>query len=343
MRAFLIVLALALALPVFPGTAGPPSPDMPETLKGFRWATRDPKTGQITMILAGREAVADPKGGPIDVIGPTISFFDRLQAGPGFRPAVPSTTVITGQKARYHRDSGLLSLQGKVVVTRSDGTVLRTETLEWDDTAGRFWTQAPAEVTDGSSLISGAGLKGEMSENPEGRMMDRITLAKDVRTVLNGAQLAGLDDLFEEGAARSSGPSGVTITCGGSMVYQRRAGVIDYTEGVSARDALRTLESRSLSLVLGQDRRIARMEATGHVRAGGPRGAEATGDSFRWDAATSRASLSGAPYVRVKRPGGTIRAAGVLHDRTSGLTSFAGPGVVALAPPKKKPEPPHAP
>ena len=200
------------------------------------------------------------------------------------------------------------------------------------DLEGRFWTEAPAEVTDGTSLIAGTGLKGEMAETPEGRLMDRITLTKDVKTVLNGAQLAGLDDLFAAVEAGPDAPAGVTITCGGSMVYQRRSGVIDYTEGVAARDARHSLEARSLSLLLGPDRRIARLEASGRVRAGTPRGEEATGESFRWDAATAQASLSGAPYVRVERRGGTIRAAGVVHDRPSGRTEFSGPGVVELTP-----------
>ena len=322
-------LILALALPAL---AAPPAPDAPETIKGFRWATRDPKTGQISMILAGREAVYAPKGGPIDVAGPTISLFDRPSAGPGPRPAVPSTTVITAAQALVHRDTGMISLKGKVVVTRSDGTILSTEALEWNTTEGQFRTDAAAEITDGSSRISGTGLTGAMADTPEGRILDRITLAKDVRTVLNAAQLAGLDDLFSGTEAAADAPAGVSIACGGSMVYQRRAGVIDYTEGVSARDALRTLEARSLSLSLGQDRRISRMEASGRVRVGGPHGAQASGEAFRWDAATSQAVLSGVPYVRVMRPGGIIRAAGVVHDRPSGRTEFSGPGVVELAP-----------
>ncbi len=336
MRPALSALLAALALPAL--AAPPPAPDMPETISGFRWATRDPKTGQVTMILGGKSAVT-VKGGPIDVVGPVISLFDRLPAGTAPRPATPSTTVITAEHGFYHRDTGLLSLKGKVVVTRSDGTVVRTEALEWNDAEGRFWTDAAAELTDGNSTISGTGLKGEMVEIPDlGRMLDRITLAKDVKTILAGAQLAGLDDLFETVAASSSSPAGVTITCGGAMIYLRRAGTIDYTEGVLARDALRSIASRSLSLALGPDRRIMRLVATGGVRASSAENEEAAGETFVWDAATSRAVLSGAPYVRVERAGGTIRASGMAHDRPSGKTEFVGPGVVELPPAE-----PHAP
>ncbi len=341
---------LLLSLPVLLGSlpalaAPPPAPDMPEAIQGFRWATRDPKTGQVTMILAGKSAVTT-KGGPIDVTEPTITFFDRPPTGTGLRPAVPSTTTLTAEHGDYHRDTGLLSLKGKVVVTRSDGTAVRTEALEWSDAEGRFWTDAPAELSDGNSIISGTGLKGEMVEAPgAGRTLDRIALARDVKTVLTGTQLVGLDDLFATASAASAGPGGVTITCGGAMTYLRRAATIDYTEGVLARDAAqRELASRSLALELGPDRRISKLVATEGVRIKGPTGEEAAGETFTWDAASARAILSGAPYVRVEQAGGTIRAAGVVHDRPAGSTEFTGPGVIALPPPPPQPEEaPHAP
>ena len=332
MRRLLLSLPFALgSLPAW--AAPPPAPDIPDAIQGFRWATRDPKTGQVTMILAGKSAVTT-KGGPIDVTGPTITFFDRPPTGPGLRPSVPSTTTLTAEHGDYHRDTGLLSLKGKVVVTRSDGTAVRTEALEWADAEGRFWTESPAELSDGNSVISGTGLKGEMVETPNaGRTLDRIALTRDVKTVLTGAQLSGLDDLFAT-ASVTAGPGGVTITCGGAMTYLRRAATIDYTEGVLACDATRReLASRSLSLELGADRRITRLVATGGVRIKGPNAEEAAGETFSWDAASARAVLSGAPYVRVEQAGGTIRAAGVVHDRPTGRTEFTGPGVIELPPP----------
>jgi LPS export ABC transporter protein LptC len=342
-RLLLSVPILLCSLPA--RAAPPPAPDMPEAIQGFRWATRDPKTGQVTMILAGKSAVTT-KGGPIDVKEPTITFFDRPPTGTSLRPPVPSTTTLTAEHGDYHRDTGLLSLKGKVVVTRSDGTAVRTETLEWSDAEGRFWTESPAELSDGNSVISGIGLKGEMVEAPGvGRTLDRITLARDVKTVLTGTQLTGLDDFFATVSA-TAGPGGVTITCGGGMTYLRRAAMIDYTEGVLAKDAAqRELASRSLSLELGPDRRISRLVATGGVRIKGPNAEEAAGETFSWDAASARAVLSGAPYVRVEQAGGTLRAAGVVHDRPAGRTEFTGPGVIELPPPPppEQEEAPHAP
>lgn len=342
MRAFLLLLVLAAAPAL---AAPPPAPDMPEAIQGFRWATRDPKTGQVTMILAGKSAVTT-KGGPIDVKEPTITFFDRPPTGPGLRPSVPSTTTLTAEHGDYHRDTGLLSLKGKVVVTRSDGTAVRTESLEWSDAEGRFWTESPAELSDGNSVISGTGLKGEMVDAPDaGRTLDRITLSRDVKTVLTGTQLTGLDDFFATASTCAAGPGGVTITCGGGMTYLRRAATIDYTEGVLAKDAAqRELASRSLSLELSPDRRISRLVATGGVRIKGPNAEAASGETFSWDAASARAVLSGAPYVRVEQAGGTIRAAGVVHDRPTGRTEFTGPGVIELPPSSpKQEEAPRAP
>lgn len=324
--AFALFMVVGLA-----AWAEPPAPDMPETLQGFRWATRDPKTGQVTMILAGKSAVTR-KGGPIEVEKPTITFFDRPSAAVPGRLTVPSTTALTAEKGVYHRDTGLLNLEGRVVVTRSDGTTVRTERLAWSDAEGRFWTDAAAELSDGASVIAGTGLKGEMVEMPEaGRTLDRISLEKDVRTELTGAQLAGLDDLFATAAPTASTPGGVVITCGGAMTYLRRASTIDYTENVSARDAAgRELQARSLSLALSPDRRISRLVASGGVHVKGPQGEEASGETFAWDAASSRAQLSGAPYVRVEKSEGTIRAAGIVHDRPTGRTRFSGPGVVEI-------------
>lgn len=322
----LLLLGPALLL-----RAAPPNPDMPEKLTGFRWATRDAKTGQVTMILAG-ESAQTAKGGPIEVAKPQITLYDRTAEGAA-KPVAPSTTQIAAERATYRRDSGLLSMSGHVVVKRSDGTTVKTEALEWDEPKGRFWTDEAAEITDGDSTISGAGLKGEMAEVPgEGRTLDRITLARDVKTALAGAELSGLDDLFTAMEPASAGSGGVTISCGGAMVYQRRAGSIDYTEGVTADDGRRRIASRSLSLALGPDRRIARLVATGGVRASGPRGEEAVGETFTWDAATSRAALSGAPYVRVESRGSTIRASGMIHDRRAERTEFAGPGLIELPP-----------
>lgn len=331
-------MAFILAALAGPALAAPPAPGMPEAMTGVRWATRDPKTGEVTMILQG-ERTSVSKGKAVDVVRPVITFFDQAPPGPGPRLPILSKTVVTAEHAVYQQDAEFLSLDGKVVMTRSDGTTVRTESLEWDRPKGRFATPAAAEITDGSSVISGAGLEGRTSALPDGsQVLDRITLERDVKTVLAGDFLSGLDDLFATVTPSAAAPAAVTITCGGRMLYLPRAGTIEYTEGVLARDALRNLTARSLSLALSPERRPVKLVATGGVRARGQRGDEAAGETFTWDASARGpaadkrpvAVLSGAPYVRVESASGTIRASRVTFDRGAGTTEFAGPGIIEL-------------
>jgi LPS export ABC transporter protein LptC len=86
--------------------------------------------------------------------------------------------TLRGDHARIDEKTRDMDVEGRVVVTTSDGLQLRTDSLQYEHSHGRISTEAPVRIDGRGVTISGVGLLMELAN-------ERISILRDVETVIH--------------------------------------------------------------------------------------------------------------------------------------------------------------
>ena len=86
------------------------------------------------------------------VEGVKVEFYD---------PEGEVSSVLTSLKGRVDDKRKNLQAYGRVVLRTTEGVVLETETLHWDNTRGVVWSNDFVTVTRGKEVLTGYGLESD--------------------------------------------------------------------------------------------------------------------------------------------------------------------------------------
>ena len=86
-------------------------------------------------------------------------------------------STLTGRKASYYREEGILDVEGDVKVVSSNGYTLLTEFLRYSLTDKKASTSRPVTIHSERMDVEGVGLEADLSAS-------RLKVLKEVRTVL---------------------------------------------------------------------------------------------------------------------------------------------------------------
>jgi LPS export ABC transporter protein LptC len=102
-------------------------------------------------LFADKAEVFDGKGYS-KVEGVKVEFYG---------PEGEVSSVLTSLKGRVDDERKNLQAYGRVVLRTTDGVVLETETLHWDNTRGVVWSNDFVTVTRGTEVLTGYGLESD--------------------------------------------------------------------------------------------------------------------------------------------------------------------------------------
>lgn len=163
------MLAFSTSCDRAPDPGGAPAAERPEQV------TRDLRVvettrGRRVWVLEAVEAVEEPESNVTRLEDITLYFYDR-------DGELEST--LTAREGEADRDSRHLVSRGNVVVRTSEGYLLETEVLEWDNGRKKILSDEPVRITQGRNVYTGIGLVSdpglesfEILENFRGRVID---------------------------------------------------------------------------------------------------------------------------------------------------------------------------
>lgn len=114
------------------------------------------KSGNKLYYLEGEKALYYDKSDRIVVIEPHITFYDSKHN--------PTSETVCDSGVVSNR-TGDLTAYGNVVVTTSDSTVLRTDSMVWFNRRARIETDARVRITSAQGTIQGKGLVSDADLN----------------------------------------------------------------------------------------------------------------------------------------------------------------------------------
>ena len=114
-----------------------------------------------------------------------VVFFDSAGA--------PQATV-TAQRGEYLWQNGSMTAEGSVVLTTSDGRVLKSEKLVFDETRQQICTDKPFDFDDRSSHMQGQGFCSD-------KQFNNIRVKEPTGESKEGFLLLGQDAAADSGAA----------------------------------------------------------------------------------------------------------------------------------------------
>ena len=151
--ALLLVMACGLSSCGDGGESGPAAeggvvPD--QEINGFTLTqTND---GRSVWSLTAQLALVFEEADRIESTRPRIEFFDDEGE---------SRSVLTAKSGLLKRRTNDMEVSGSVVVTSTDGTVLRTEHLTWDERRGKISTEMPVRITKDGDVMTGTGAEAD--------------------------------------------------------------------------------------------------------------------------------------------------------------------------------------
>lgn len=132
--------------------------------------------GKRIWVLQADEAVEDPTSHKTLLTGVTVYFYDS-------DGELEST--LTAREGEADRDTRHLVSRGDVVVETSEGYLLETEVLEWDNGRKKILSDQPVRITQGRNVYTGVGLVSDPG-------LDAFEILEDFRgTVIDDAGGAG--------------------------------------------------------------------------------------------------------------------------------------------------------
>jgi LPS export ABC transporter protein LptC len=172
-------IALSLLLALAPSgcddAAGPEDESGAETVPDQ--ITTELRVVETTMghriwVLEADEAVDDPGTRKTFLTSVTLYFYDR-------DGKLEST--LTAREGEADRDTRHLISRGDVVVETSEGYLLETEVLEWDNGRKKILSDQPVRITQGRNVYTGIGLVSDPG-------LDSFEILEDFRgTVIDDA------------------------------------------------------------------------------------------------------------------------------------------------------------
>jgi len=108
--------------------------------------------GRSVWSLTADLALVFEEADRIETTRPRIEFFDDEGE---------SRSVLTAHAGLLKRRTNDMEVSGSVIVTSSDGTVLRTEHLTWDERRGKISTEMPVRVTKDGDVMTGTGAEAD--------------------------------------------------------------------------------------------------------------------------------------------------------------------------------------
>lgn len=127
------------------------SPGLPDQeIEGFRLThTRD---GARLWVLSASLAEVYEQADRVELSGLRVDFFDD-------KGDVRST--LTASRGVLSRRTNDMEALGSVVLISSDGTVLTTERLVWNERRGKIQSDRAVRVTKGKDVMTGVGMESD--------------------------------------------------------------------------------------------------------------------------------------------------------------------------------------
>lgn len=152
LMAGLLALGLSMAGCRGQGPAGESrsSPQPDQEIEGFTLTqTQD---GRKVWALRARQALVFEESDRVEASGVTVDFY-------GEEASLQST--LTAANGVIMRRTSAIEVQGNVVVMATDGTVLTTDRLVWDERTGRIRSDRPVRVTKGNDVMTGSAMEAD--------------------------------------------------------------------------------------------------------------------------------------------------------------------------------------
>ncbi|MBM3306870.1 MAG: LPS export ABC transporter periplasmic protein LptC [Candidatus Eisenbacteria bacterium] len=108
--------------------------------------------GRKVWVLKAREALVFEASDRVDASGVRVDFY-------GSEAELRST--LTAATGVIMRRTNAIEVNGSVVVTAADGTVLTTDRLAWDERTGKIRSDRPVRVTKGNDVMTGSGMEAD--------------------------------------------------------------------------------------------------------------------------------------------------------------------------------------
>jgi LPS export ABC transporter protein LptC len=125
-----------------------PKPDQ-EIQKFTLTQTQD---GRKVWALRARQALVFEENDRVEASGVTVDFY-------GEEAGLQST--LTASNGVIMRRTNAIEVDGNVVVTATDGTVLATDRLVWDERTGKIRSDRPVRVTKGNDVMTGSAMEAD--------------------------------------------------------------------------------------------------------------------------------------------------------------------------------------
>jgi LPS export ABC transporter protein LptC len=188
MRRFISLCFAAMAVAVFLGGCSKDSKEDITFQKGevpdevfSDFVTQESDSGLVQWTLKAPKASRFSKRKVVMLEKPVVQFFDKqgnLQ------------TTLVSNAGEYSEETRDMLAYGNVVVHSVDGDVLETDSLWWDNTSNKIFSNSFVKLTRGKDVVTGYGLECE----PDLNLVD---IKRDVKaTIIEGA------DQLEEGNAK---------------------------------------------------------------------------------------------------------------------------------------------
>ncbi len=152
LMAALAMLGLFLAGCQGEGPAGESrsSPQADQEIQGFTLTqTQD---GRRVWSLRARQALVFEESDRVEASGVTVDFY-------GEESSLQST--LTARNGIITRRTNAIEVEGSVVVTAVDGTVLTTDRLVWDERTGKIRSDRAVRVTKGTDVVTGSAMEAD--------------------------------------------------------------------------------------------------------------------------------------------------------------------------------------
>ncbi|MEI7542410.1 MAG: LPS export ABC transporter periplasmic protein LptC [bacterium] len=96
-----------------------------------------------------------------------------------------SYSMTTGKRAIINTDNNFMEVSENVIYTASNGMVLKTEKLFWDNTLKKIYTDEKVMIIKGQSVLKGIGFESDAS-------MQNMKIKRHVRLTAKDMQDAGI-------------------------------------------------------------------------------------------------------------------------------------------------------
>jgi LPS export ABC transporter protein LptC len=143
----LSALVLLLCVCREPGPAADSGVLPDQVIEGFRM--HESASGERLYTLEADTARVFDRAGYVDVVRPRVTFYDEAGA---------IHAVLVADEGTLQSQSSDLVARGNIVVTTTDSTVLRTDSLSWNNDVRLVRTDAPVEIRTPRGEVSGQGL-----------------------------------------------------------------------------------------------------------------------------------------------------------------------------------------